>query len=103
MTWPDNPAGWLTPEEWQAVRLSLEVALRSVVFGLPPAVLVAWLLARRDFRGRTLLRAAVTVPMVLPPDGRDRAFDALDVFELCVAQAAAKLAAWVEATSADVV
>jgi nucleoside 2-deoxyribosyltransferase len=31
------------------------------------------------------------LPMVLPPDGRDRAFDALDVFELCVARAAAKL------------
>ncbi len=30
-------------------------------------------------------------PMVLPPDGRDRPFDALDVFELCVAVAARKL------------
>jgi len=28
-------------------------------------------------------------PMVLPEDGRDRAFDALDVFERCVALAAA--------------
>jgi nucleoside 2-deoxyribosyltransferase len=30
-------------------------------------------------------------PMVLPPDGRDRPFDALDVFERCVAVAASKL------------
>lgn len=30
-------------------------------------------------------------PMVLPPDGRDRAFDALDVFECCVEAAAWKL------------
>jgi nucleoside 2-deoxyribosyltransferase len=30
-------------------------------------------------------------PMVLPPDGRDRPFDALDVFELCVAVAAREL------------
>ena len=67
MTWPGNPAGWLTPEEWQAVRLSLEVALRSVVFGLPPAVLAAWLLARHRFPGRALLDAFVHLPLVMPP------------------------------------
>ncbi|WP_419899004.1 molybdate ABC transporter permease subunit [Roseomonas sp. USHLN139] len=59
--------GWLTAEEWQAVRLSLGVALRSVVFGLPPAVLVAWLLARRRFPGRALLDALVHLPLVMPP------------------------------------
>lgn len=32
-------------------------------------------------------------PVVLPPDGQDRPFDALDVFELCVAQAARTMAA----------
>ena len=31
------------------------------------------------------------LPMVIPEDGRDRAFDALDVFERCVALAAAHL------------
>ena len=30
-------------------------------------------------------------PMVLPPDGRDRPFDALDVFERCVEAAAWRL------------
>jgi len=58
---------WLTPEEWQAVRLSLSVALRSVAFGLPPAVLAAWLLARGRFPGRALLDALVHLPLVLPP------------------------------------
>lgn len=58
---------WLTPEEWQAVRLSLSVALRSVVFGLPPAVLVAWLLARGRFPGRAALDALVHLPLVMPP------------------------------------
>ncbi|WP_456307530.1 molybdate ABC transporter permease subunit [Pararoseomonas baculiformis] len=57
----------LTPEEWGAVRLSLSVALRSVVFGLPPAVLMAWLLARGRFPGRALLDALVHLPLVLPP------------------------------------
>nr|WP_245215150.1 molybdate ABC transporter permease subunit [Pararoseomonas indoligenes] len=57
----------MTPEEWGAVRLSLSVALRSVVFGLPPAVLAAWLLARGRFPGRALLDALVHLPLVMPP------------------------------------
>ena len=59
--------GWLSPEEWGAVRLSLEVALRSVALGLPLAVLAAWLLARGRFPGRMLLDALVHLPLVLPP------------------------------------
>ncbi len=56
----------LTPEEWQAVRLSLTVALWSMSFGLPLAVLVAYALRRR-FWGRPVLDALVNVPLVLPP------------------------------------
>ncbi len=59
--------GWLTPEEWVAVRLSLAVALRSVAFGLPLAVLAAWLLTRGRFAGRWLLDAVVHLPLVMPP------------------------------------
>jgi molybdate transport system permease protein len=62
-----DAAGWLSAEEWQAVRLSLAVALRSVIFGLPPAVLVAWLLSRGRFPGRGLLDAFVHLPLVMPP------------------------------------
>ena len=57
----------LGAEEWQAVRLSLEVALRSVAVSLLPAVAVAWLLARRRFPGRMLLDALVHLPLVVPP------------------------------------
>jgi len=64
--WPAATA-WLSAEEWQAVRLSLAVALRSVLFGLPPAVLVAWALARASFPGRALLDALVHLPLVMPP------------------------------------
>jgi nucleoside 2-deoxyribosyltransferase len=38
------------------------------------------------------VQAGGGLPMVLPEDGQSRAFDALDIFELCVARAAAKLA-----------
>ena len=58
---------WLTPQEWEAVRLSLSVAGRSVAFGLPVAVLVAVLLSRRRFFGRPVLDAVVHLPLVMPP------------------------------------
>jgi molybdate transport system permease protein len=57
----------LSDSEWQAVGLSLSIALRSMVFGLPPAIAVAWLLVRGRFPGKGLLDALVHVPLVLPP------------------------------------
>ena len=59
--------GFLTPQEWEAVRLSLVVAGRSVAFGLPLAVLVAVVLSRRRFPGHALLDAVVHLPLVMPP------------------------------------
>lgn len=59
--------GWLSPEEAQAIGLSLTVALRAVLLSLPPAVLVAWLLVRGRFPGRMLLDALVHLPLVVPP------------------------------------
>ena len=61
-----TPPG-LTLQEWEAVRLSLSVAGRSVAFGLPVAILVSVLLSRRRFLGRPLLDAIVHLPLVLPP------------------------------------
>ena len=57
----------LTAEEWTAVRLTLIVAARAVGFGLPLAVLTAWILVRHRFPGRSLLNAFVHLPLVLPP------------------------------------
>lgn len=57
----------LSPEEWDAVRLSLSVAGRSVLFGLPLAVLAAYALSRGRFAGRAVLDALVHLPLVLPP------------------------------------
>jgi molybdate transport system permease protein len=53
--------------ELEALRLSLYVALRSVVFGLPLAIAAAWALSRARFLGRTALDALVHLPLVLPP------------------------------------
>jgi molybdate transport system permease protein len=57
----------LSPAESEALRLSLEVASRSVLWSLPLAVLVAWVLTRTRFPGRTLFDAFVHLPLVLPP------------------------------------
>ena len=57
----------MTDAELDAVRLSLSIALRSVLVSLPFAILVAWMLTRRRLRGRVLLDAFVHLPLVLPP------------------------------------
>ncbi len=57
----------MTPEEWETVWLTLSVAARAVGFGLPLAVLTAWILARARFPGRSALNALVHLPLVLPP------------------------------------
>src|SRR5262245_7736045 len=57
----------LTAAELEALRLSLQVGLVAVAIGLPFAVLVGWVLARRSFPGKTLFDAAIHLPLVLPP------------------------------------
>jgi molybdate transport system permease protein len=57
----------LSAAESDALLLSLSVAARSVAFNLPFAILVAWILARTRFAGRTVFDAFVHLPLVLPP------------------------------------
>ena len=47
--------------------MTLAVALRAVGCGLPVAILIAWVLARSRFPGRSVLNAFVHLPLVLPP------------------------------------
>lgn len=49
------------------IRLSLVVALWCTIAALPIAVALGWVLARKRFFGKTIVTAAVMVPMVLPP------------------------------------
>ncbi len=57
----------LTALELEALQLSLTVALWSVVGSLPVGLAVAWLLARREFWGKSVLNGIVHLPLVLPP------------------------------------
>ena len=54
-------------DPWTAVRLSLIVAFSAVVLGLVPAVAMGWLLARRDFLGKSFVSMIVMAPLVVPP------------------------------------
>ena len=57
----------LTPDEWNAVRLSIKVATVAMFASLPPGILIALLLARVQFWGKTLLNGLVHLPLILPP------------------------------------
>jgi molybdate transport system permease protein len=56
-----------TPSELSTLVLSLKVASFCVVLSLIPAVMVAWVLARKSFFGKSLLDSLVHLPLVLPP------------------------------------
>jgi molybdate transport system permease protein len=58
---------WLTPEELTAIELSLRVGLVATLVSLPAAVLIAMLLSRVRFPGRSVVDAAVHLPLVMPP------------------------------------
>src|ERR671923_2227182 len=57
----------LSPDEWIAIRLSLKIALVATAVALPFGIALAWLLARKNFWGKTLLDGLVHMPLVLPP------------------------------------
>ncbi|MFT6676278.1 MAG: molybdate transport system permease protein [Sulfitobacter sp.] len=52
---------------WEALRLSIWVACWATALAVPLALWVAWLLARKEFWGKSLLNALVHLPLVLPP------------------------------------
>jgi molybdate transport system permease protein len=57
----------LTPDEWTAIALSLRVSIVATAFALPCGIAFGWLLARKDFWGKTLLDGIIYLPLVLPP------------------------------------
>ncbi len=57
----------LSENEWQAVALSLRVSLWAVACSLPLGILVAWVLVRCRFPGKSLVDGIIHLPLVLPP------------------------------------
>ncbi len=81
----------LTPDEWEAIRLSLRISLWGVAASLPLAVAVAMLLARVRFPGKSLFDAVVHLPLVLPPV-------VVGYFLLLLLGRKGPLGAWLEST-----
>jgi molybdate transport system permease protein len=65
--WSTLPAKLHSADVWQALKLSLVCATSATALCLVLGVPLAWLLARGGLPGRSLIRAFVTVPLVLPP------------------------------------
>ena len=58
---------FFSPEELTAIKLSLRVGFWAMAGSLPVALMVAMLLARGRFWGRSLLNVVVHLPLVMPP------------------------------------
>ncbi|MFE2376881.1 ABC transporter permease [Streptomyces sp. NPDC059398] len=66
-SWGELGTHLTSPDTTQALRLSLLVSFWALGLSLLLGVPLAWLLARVDFPGKTLVRSLVLLPMVLPP------------------------------------
>ena len=57
----------MSAAEWQIVVFTLHTSGLAVLLMLPPGLLLAWVLARRQWRGKSLVETAVALPLVMPP------------------------------------
>ena len=57
----------LAPADWRALWLSAHLSAAAIVLSLPAGVGLAWLLARKSFRGKAVVETLVALPLVLPP------------------------------------
>ncbi|MCB1412230.1 MAG: molybdate ABC transporter permease subunit [Xanthobacteraceae bacterium] len=57
----------LSQAEWTAILLSLRVGIVATLVATPIGIALAWLLARREFWGKSLIDAVIHLPLVLPP------------------------------------
>ena len=57
----------MTAEEWQIVWFTTWVSALSTVMILPFGRGAAWLLARRAWRGKSLVETFISLPLVMPP------------------------------------
>ncbi|MBC7978933.1 MAG: molybdate ABC transporter permease subunit [Armatimonadetes bacterium] len=53
--------------DWQVLGLTFGLAMMAVMLALPPAIWLAWLLARKNWWGKTLVETIAMMPLVMPP------------------------------------
>ncbi|ELV8770748.1 molybdate ABC transporter permease subunit [Vibrio harveyi] len=57
----------MTELEYQALILSLKVGAYAVLWLIPLGIVLAWLLSRKEFIGKSILDSLIHLPLVLPP------------------------------------
>ena len=57
----------MSGEEWQILWFTLGVSIFSTALILPFGILLAWVLARRMWRGKSIVETIVSLPLVMPP------------------------------------
>ena len=57
----------LSPADWTAVALTIRISIVATLCALPFGISVGWLLARREFWGKSVLDGLVHLPLVMPP------------------------------------
>ena len=57
----------LSPDDWTAVALTIRISIVATLCALPFGLGVGWLLARRNFWGKSVLDGLTHLPLVLPP------------------------------------
>ncbi|HVT04886.1 MAG TPA: molybdate ABC transporter permease subunit [Thermoanaerobaculia bacterium] len=55
------------PAEWEIVWLTARLAALATLLVLPLAIAVAWILARKNWRGKSIVETLVSLPLVIPP------------------------------------
>jgi len=57
----------MSSDDWQILGLTLRTAALATVLIVPPGLAVAWLLARKRWRGKSIVETFVALPVVMPP------------------------------------
>lgn len=57
----------ISAHEWHIIMLSLQTAILSTAISLPFAIAIAWFLARKSFRGKSVIEGFLHLPLVMPP------------------------------------
>jgi molybdate transport system permease protein len=57
----------MTAADWQVIWFTTWVSALSTILILPPGLVMAWVLARRDWPGKSVVETLVSLPLVIPP------------------------------------
>jgi molybdate transport system permease protein len=57
----------MSGDEWQLLGFTAWVSALSTIAILPPGIALAWLLTRKEWRGKSFVETLVALPLVMPP------------------------------------